>query len=135
MYIVTLQEKKDKSKHGLGGLQEGYDMAPHSWIITTMRMVGLADNIIGLIKQSMSKWKTNVYADGKLLGSVPIRRGISSNINEVTRAVLNSLFFFYKKILHTNTHTHTRARARMHACMHTHTHTHTHAKFSLHTFC
>ena len=119
MYIVTLQEKKDKSKHGLGGLQEGYDMAPHSWIITTMRMVGLADNIIGLIKQSMSKWKTNVYADGKLLGSVPIRRGISSNINEVTRAVLNSLFFFYKKILQT----------------HTHTHTHTRTKFSLNTFC
>ena len=39
-------------------------------------MVGLADNIIGLIKQSMNRWKTNLYADGKLLGSVPIRRGI-----------------------------------------------------------
>ena len=51
-------------------------MVPHSWIITTMGMVGLADNIIGLIKQSMNKWKTNLYADGKLLGSVPIRRGI-----------------------------------------------------------
>ena len=30
---------------------------------------------------------------------------ISSNINEVIRAVL--IFFFYKKILHTHTHTHT----------------------------
>ena len=27
-------------------------------------------------------------------------RGVSSNINEVIRAVLNSLFFFYKKILY-----------------------------------
>ena len=52
------------------------DMVPHSWIIHTMGMVGLADNIIGIIKQSMNKWKTNLYADGKLLGSVPIRRGI-----------------------------------------------------------
>ena len=51
-------------------------MVPHSWIITTMRMVGLADNIIGLIKQSMNKWKTNLYAEGKLLGSMSIRRGI-----------------------------------------------------------
>ena len=51
-------------------------MVPHSWIITTMGMVGLADNIIGLIKQSMNKWKTNLYADGKVLGSVPIRRRI-----------------------------------------------------------
>ena len=39
-------------------------------------MVGLDDNIIGLIKQSMNKWRTNLYADGRLLGSVPIRRGI-----------------------------------------------------------
>ena len=41
-----------------------------------MGIVGLADNIIGLIKQSTNKWKTNLYGDGKLLGSVPIRRGI-----------------------------------------------------------
>ena len=41
-----------------------------------MGMVGFADNIIGFIKQSMNNWKTNLYADGKLLGSVPIRRGI-----------------------------------------------------------
>ena len=56
--------------------KKAYNMVPHSWIITTMGMVGLADNIIGLIKQSMNKWKTNLYADGKLLGSVPIRRRI-----------------------------------------------------------
>ena len=41
-----------------------------------MGMVGLPDNIIGLIKQSMNKWKTNLYADGKLFESVPIRRRI-----------------------------------------------------------
>ena len=39
-------------------------------------MVGFADNFIGLIKQSMNKWKTNLYADGKLLALVTIRRGI-----------------------------------------------------------
>ena len=32
-----------------------YDMVPHSWIITTVGMVVLADNIIGLIKESMTK--------------------------------------------------------------------------------
>ena len=58
------------------GYRRAYDIIPHSWIITTMGMVGLADNIIGLIKQSMNKWKTNLYADGKLLGSAPIRRAI-----------------------------------------------------------
>ena len=59
--------------------KKDYDMVPHSWIITTMGMVDLAANIIGLIKESVNKWKTNLYADGRLLGSVPIPRGISQD--------------------------------------------------------
>ena len=39
-------------------------------------MVGLADNIMGLIKETINKWNTNLYADGKLFASVPIRRRI-----------------------------------------------------------
>ena len=35
--------------------KKAYDMIPHSWIIATMEMVDLADNIIGLIRQSMNK--------------------------------------------------------------------------------
>ena len=60
----------------LGGLQEGLRYGPLIVIITTMRMVGLPKNAISLFKQSMNKWKCNLYADGKLLGSVSIRRGI-----------------------------------------------------------
>ena len=51
-------------------------MVPHSWIIVAIGMVGLADNIMGLIKESINKWNTNLHADGKLFGSVPIRRRI-----------------------------------------------------------
>ena len=56
--------------------KKAYDIDPHSWITTRMEMVGLDGNITGFIKQSMNKWRTNLYADGRLLGSVPIRRGI-----------------------------------------------------------
>ena len=45
------------------GYKKAYDMVPHSWIIATMGMVGLADNIIAIIKESMNKWKINLYAD------------------------------------------------------------------------
>ena len=79
MHIAKLQEKKDKLSIALVDYTNAYDMVSHLRIIATMIMVGLADNIIGLIKQSMNKWnkcKTNLYADGKLLGSVAIRRGI-----------------------------------------------------------
>ena len=51
-------------------------MISHSRIIATMGMVDLAENIIGFIKQSINKWKTNLYADGKLHESVSIRRAI-----------------------------------------------------------
>ena len=55
--------------------KKAYDMVPHSWIITRMGIVSLAANIISLIKR-MNKQKTNLYADGKLQVSVPIKRGI-----------------------------------------------------------
>ena len=75
MHFAKLQEKKDKLSIALVDYTKAYDMVSHLRIISAMVMVGLADNIIGLIKQSMNKWKTNLYADGKLLGSVAIRRG------------------------------------------------------------
>ena len=74
--LQNCRKRKTKLSMAWVDYKKAYVMVPHSWIIATMGMVGLADNIIGLIKQSMNKWKTNLYADGKLLGSVPIRRGI-----------------------------------------------------------
>ena len=56
--------------------KKAYDMVPHSWIIKTMKMLGIADNLIDLISRSMSKWRTNLYSDNKFLGSVDISRGI-----------------------------------------------------------
>ena len=53
MHIAKLQEKKDKFKHDLGRPQEGLRYLPHSSIIAKMETVGLADNVIGFIKQSM----------------------------------------------------------------------------------
>ena len=56
--------------------KKAYDMVPHSWIVESMRMLGVASNIIELIGKSMSNWRTNLFSDGKLLGSVKINRGI-----------------------------------------------------------
>ena len=76
IHIAKLQEQENKFNHGLGGLQEGLRYGSPLMDRSHDGMVNLSDNIIGLIKQSMNKWKTNLYADEKLLGSVPIRRGI-----------------------------------------------------------
>ena len=49
-------------------------MVARSWIIATMGIVALADNIIGLTEQRTNKWKNDLFANGKLLRAVPIRR-------------------------------------------------------------
>ena len=56
--------------------KKAYDMVPHSWIITTLQMFGVADNVIDLMSRSMTKWRTNLYFNGEFLGSVNINRGI-----------------------------------------------------------
>ena len=76
MHIAKLQEKKTNSSMAWADYKKVCDMIFHSQIIATMVMVGLSENIIGFIKKSMNKWETNLHADGKLLKSVPIRRGI-----------------------------------------------------------
>ena len=55
MHIAKLQEKKNKFKHDLGGLQEGLGYGPPLMDHSYNEMVDLADSIIGLIKQSMNK--------------------------------------------------------------------------------
>ena len=54
--------------------KKAYDMVPHSWILESVTLVGIADNIKRLLKNSTSNWKTNAY--GTTLGEVNIRRGI-----------------------------------------------------------
>ena len=56
--------------------KKAYDMVPHSWLMETVRMVGIADNIIELIEESMKHWKTELTANGTPLGQVEIKRGV-----------------------------------------------------------
>jgi len=54
--------------------KKAYDMVPYSWILESVTLMGIADNIKRLLKNSTSNWKTNAY--GTTLGEVNIRRGI-----------------------------------------------------------
>ena len=56
--------------------KKAYDSVPHSWILETLDLVGAADTIKRLMKESMESWKTQLTACGKDLGEVSIRRGI-----------------------------------------------------------
>ena len=56
--------------------KKAYDMVPHSWLIETMNMVGMAGNVVELLRYSMKQWKTQLTCNGKKLGEVDIKRGI-----------------------------------------------------------
>ena len=56
--------------------RKAYDMVPHSWLLESLKMVGVADNVIQMLENSMQKWKTELTACGDKLGEVKINRGI-----------------------------------------------------------
>ena len=56
--------------------RKAYNMVTHSWILKSARMVGLSQNTITLIENSMANWKTVLTSNQKVLETVDIKRGI-----------------------------------------------------------
>ena len=56
--------------------KKAYDMVPHSWIIECLDLFGVAENIKGLLVNSMEKWKVMLCPGNSELGGVEIKRGI-----------------------------------------------------------
>ena len=52
------------------------DMIPHSWILKSLKMFGIASNITALMEKAMEKWNVDLVAGNEELGSVHIRWGI-----------------------------------------------------------
>ena len=49
-------------------------MVPHSWILETLQLMGIAPNIQRLVRESMGNWKTTLTSTDADLGEVRIRR-------------------------------------------------------------
>ena len=56
--------------------KKAYDMLPHSWILETLQLIRVAQNIQRLVGASMKNWRTTLMSNGQNLGDVNIRRGI-----------------------------------------------------------
>ena len=56
--------------------KKAYDNVPHSWIQECLRIFGIADNVVGLLDQSMKTWKTELTSGNEVLGEVEIKMGI-----------------------------------------------------------
>ena len=76
---AVLREARRKKRHlsvAWIDYKKAYDMVPHSWIREVLSMMKVAENVRGLLGESMGLWKTVLTASGKVLGDVDIRRGI-----------------------------------------------------------
>ena len=56
--------------------KKAYDMIPHSWIIESLKLTNLADNVIKFIERSMKSWNVNLLSNGEFLANVKIKRDI-----------------------------------------------------------
>ena len=53
-----------------------YDRVPHSWIIESLTLAQVAQNIVEVIKKSMTNCKADLTSCAQILGTVNIERGI-----------------------------------------------------------
>ena len=69
-----------RRKTGLGmawiDYRKAFDMIPHSWILKCLRLFGAAENMVHYIGKSMGQWQVELSANGNILGTVNVRRGI-----------------------------------------------------------
>ena len=56
--------------------KKAYDKIPHSWILESMRMCGVAPNIISFFQASLSQSKVQLQLGQAILGNILIKRGI-----------------------------------------------------------
>ena len=56
--------------------RKAYGFAPHSWILESLDMLGIADNVRSFLEKSMKKWKLLLTSNGWDLCEVDVNRGI-----------------------------------------------------------
>ena len=56
--------------------KKAYDMVPYLWIIESLDLFGVAENIKSFLVNSMEKWKVMLCSGNSELGEVKIKRGI-----------------------------------------------------------
>ena len=56
--------------------KKGYDMVPHSWIINSLKMYKISDEVMNFIDKTMKTWRVELTAGGRKLAEAKIQRGI-----------------------------------------------------------
>ena len=76
MILKNCERKKQSLNMCYIDYKKAYDKIPHSWILESMKMCGIAPNIISLFQVSLRQSKVNLFLGKDSLGTVIIKRGI-----------------------------------------------------------
>ena len=57
--------------------KKAYDMVRHSWIINSLKMYKISDEVINFIDKTMKTWRVELTAGGIRLAEAKIQKGIS----------------------------------------------------------
>ena len=67
--------------------KKSYGMISHSWILESLELAQVPENIVQFIRKSMKNKNTKLTSCGEYLGKVDIRRGIFQGFQSVTIAI------------------------------------------------
>ena len=68
------QDQTEKLSYDLDWLQKkAYDIVPQSWIINSLKMYKISDEVINFIEKTMKTWKMELTAGGKSLAKTKIK--------------------------------------------------------------
>ena len=58
------------------GYKKVYDMVSHSWIINSLKIYKISDEVINFIDKTMKTWRVEQKVGGRRLAEANIQRGI-----------------------------------------------------------
>ena len=61
--------------------KKAYDMVPHSWILESLELVQVSNNILEFVKRSMANWQTELTSCRESLAKVNIRGWIFQGVS------------------------------------------------------
>ena len=73
MVLTDCKRKHKNLAMALVDYKKAYNMVPHSWIIESLKMAQVAENIITFLQKSRVNWKIELTSCGQMLGLVDIR--------------------------------------------------------------
>ena len=56
--------------------KKAYDMVLHTWIINSLKLYKISDEVINFIDKTMKTWRVELTAGGRRLAEAKIQRGL-----------------------------------------------------------